>query len=103
MIQAIVSKKFAIENAHTLKVALKHGAYSSLKTLFSKKPNDITQMVEDSGLRGKGGGGAPTGKKWRLMPENDERPAYLIVNADESEPGTCKDREIMQRDPHLLI
>ncbi len=60
--------------------------------------------MKASGLRGRGGAGFPTGLKWSFMPkESDGRPAYLVVNADESEPGTCKDREIMRHDPHTLI
>jgi NADH-quinone oxidoreductase subunit F len=60
--------------------------------------------VKTSGLRGRGGAGFPTGLKWSFMPkQSDGRPSYLVVNADESEPGTCKDREIMRHDPHLLI
>ena len=60
--------------------------------------------MKASGLRGRGGAGFPTGLKWSFMPKADPaRPAYLVVNADESEPGTCKDREIMRNDPHLLV
>src|SRR5207344_3423523 len=64
----------------------------------------IIQQMKDSGLRGRGGAGFPTGLKWSFMPkEVKDRPHYLVVNADESEPGTCKDRDIMRHDPHLLI
>lgn len=72
---------------------------------FLKKGRDwIVDEVKNSGLRGRGGAGFPTGLKWSFMPkESDGRPAYLVVNADESEPGTCKDREIMRHDPHTLI
>ncbi len=103
MITKIVSKNFDIPNSHKLEVALKHGRYSSLKKLFTMKPEDVTQEVVKSGLRGKGGGGAACGPKWQLMPPVDERPRYLIVNGDESEPGTFKDRQIFEYDPHLLI
>ncbi len=102
MIQRIVSRKFDTPNAHTIDVALAHGGYANLAKAFEMGPDAIISAVEASGLRGKGGGGAPTGKKWRLMPR-DDRPAYLVVNADESEPGTFKDRQILQYDPHLLI
>lgn len=67
------------------------------------KPEEVTAEVTKSGLRGKGGGGAACGPKWELMPPVDERPRYLIVNGDESEPGTFKDRQIFQYDPHILI
>ncbi|MEO1919804.1 MAG: NADH-quinone oxidoreductase subunit F, partial [Paracoccaceae bacterium] len=64
----------------------------------------VVDQVKESGLRGRGGAGFPTGLKWSFMPkESDGRPSYLVVNADESEPGTCKDREIMRHDPHTLI
>lgn len=103
MVVNVVSKKFNIPNYHTLEVAQKNGAYSSISKLFTMEPSDVTEEVVNSGLRGKGGGGAPCGPKWKLMPKDDPRPAYLIVNGDESEPGTFKDRQIFQYDPHLLI
>ncbi len=103
MVTKIVSKNFDIPNSHKLEVALANGRYSSIKKLFTMTPDQVTAEVTKSGLRGKGGGGAPCGPKWELMPKNDPRPAYLIVNGDESEPGTFKDRQIFQYDPHLLI
>ena len=103
MITRIVSKNFDIPNSHKLEVALANGRYSSIDKLFTMKPEEVTAEVTKSGLRGKGGGGAACGPKWELMPPVDERPRYLIVNGDESEPGTFKDRQIFQYDPHLLI
>ena len=103
MLVKVVSKKFDIPNYHKLEVAQQNGAYSSIEKLFTMTPDDVTTEVVNSGLRGKGGGGAACGPKWQLMPKNDPRPAYLIVNGDESEPGTFKDRQIFQYDPHLLI
>jgi NADH-quinone oxidoreductase subunit F len=103
MITKIVSKNFNIPNSHKLEVAIANGRYSSITKLFSMTPDEVTAEVTKSGLRGKGGGGAACGPKWELMPKNDPRPAYLIVNGDESEPGTFKDRQIFQYDPHLLI
>ena len=103
MITKIVSKNFDIPNSHKLEVALANGRYSSIDKLFTMKPEDVTAEVTASGLRGKGGGGAACGPKWELMPPVDGRPRYLIVNGDESEPGTFKDRQIFQYDPHLLI
>ena len=103
MITKIVSKNFDIPNSHKLDVALQNGVYSSIDKLFTMDPDAVTAEVTKSGLRGKGGGGAACGPKWELMPKNDPRPAYLIVNGDESEPGTFKDRQIFQYDPHLLI
>jgi NADH-quinone oxidoreductase subunit F len=79
------------------------GAWSDTKALIDKGHDWIINEVKASGLRGRGGAGFPTGLKWSFMPKNDPRPSYLAVNADESEPGSCKDREIMRHDPHLLI
>ena len=99
----IVSRKFDIENSHTLEVAKANGAYRALEKAFSQKPEEIVETVKSSGLRGKGGGGAPAGPKWELMQQNDPHPSYLVVNCDESEPGTFKDRQIITKDPHLLV
>ena len=99
----LVSKKFDVENSHMLKAVLPHGAYSSLKKASSMTPMEIINEIRESGLRGKGGGGASAGDKWLLMPQDDTRPSYLVVNCDESEPGTFKDRQIITKDPHLLI
>lgn len=99
----IVSKNFDIPLSHTLDVARANGRYTTLETLFSKSPDAIITEVEKSGLRGKGGGGALTGEKWRLIPSPSDKPIYLVVNADESEPGTFKDRQILEFDPHLLL
>ena len=79
------------------------GAWSDTKALIDKGHDWIINEVKASGLRGRGGAGFPTGLKWSFMPKSDPRPSYLVINADESEPGSCKDREIMRHDPHLLI
>ncbi|MCC6671400.1 MAG: NADH-quinone oxidoreductase subunit F, partial [Planctomycetes bacterium] len=93
-----------IEGAHTLAVAQKHGAYEALRKILKEGITyaQVIQVVKDSGLRGRGGAGFPTGMKWSFMPDpaKDPRPRYLAVNADESEPGTCKDRVLMEQDPH---
>ncbi len=73
------------------------------KDMIARGHEAVIEEVKASGLRGRGGAGFPTGLKWSFMPKDDPRPSYLAVNADESEPGTCKDREIMRHDPHLLI
>ncbi|MHC3995791.1 NADH-quinone oxidoreductase subunit NuoF [Thiomicrolovo sp. ZZH C-3] len=99
----IVSRRFGTPNSHTLESALADGAYMRLKEAFAMGPEAIVARVDASGLRGKGGGGAPAGSKWKLMPREDPRPSYLAVNCDESEPGTFKDRQIISKDPHLLI
>lgn len=84
--------------------ARKRGAWDNTGGLIQKGRDYIIDEMKASGLRGRGGAGFPTGLKWSFMPkENDGRPHYLVVNADESEPGTCKDREIMRNDPHILL
>ncbi len=87
-----------------LEGAKKRGAWDNTKGLIEKGKDWIINEMKASGLRGRGGAGFPTGLKWSFMPKPDAaRPSYLVVNADESEPGTCKDREIMRNDPHLLV
>jgi NADH-quinone oxidoreductase subunit F len=87
-----------------LKAAQMRGAWDGTKALIDRGKDWIIAEMKASGLRGRGGAGFPTGLKWSFMPKPDPaRPSYLVVNADESEPGTCKDREIMRNDPHLLI
>jgi NADH-quinone oxidoreductase subunit F len=84
--------------------ARKRGAWDGTKAILDKGRDALVNEVKASGLRGRGGAGFPTGVKWSFMPKTvGERPHYLVVNADESEPGTCKDREIMRHDPHLLV
>ena len=87
-----------------LKGALQRGVWDQTKSFIDNGRDWIVNEVKASGLRGRGGAGFPTGLKWSFMPkQSDGRPHYLVVNADESEPGTCKDREILRNDPHLLI
>ena len=87
-----------------LEAAKKRGAWHLVPEMLQQTPEWICDQIKASGLRGRGGAGFPTGLKWTFMPkEVRDRPHYLVVNADESEPGTCKDREIMRHDPHLLI
>ena len=88
----------------SLKGVLSRGHWSGTGEILKRGQDWIIEEVKRSGLRGRGGAGFPTGLKWSFMPkESDGRPCYLVVNADESEPGTCKDREIMRHDPHTLI
>jgi len=86
-----------------LKGAMQRGAWYKTKEILLKGHEWILKEIKDSGLRGRGGAGFPSGLKWSFMNKPDTRPKYLVVNADEGEPGTCKDREIMRHDPHLLI
>ena len=88
----------------SLKAAKKRGDWDGTKKILEMGPEAIIEEVKTSGLRGRGGAGFPTGLKWSFMPkETDGRPSYLVVNADEGEPGTCKDRDMMRHDPHKLI
>src|SRR5579862_7415725 len=88
----------------TLEGARSRGAWDGTKAILERGQDAIIKSIKDSGLRGRGGAGFPTGLKWSFMPkEVKDRPHYLVVNADESEPGTCKDRDIMRHDPHLLV
>lgn len=103
----IVSRKFELENSHTLEIAKANGGYNAVEGAFKMTPEEITEEIMKSNLRGKGGGGGVTGTKWKNMRAWREDKGYdesfLIVNADESEPGTFKDRYILAKDPHLLI
>lgn len=90
----------------SLKGAMSRGHWSGTKGFINNGADWVIDQVKASGLRGRGGAGFPTGLKWSFMPKperSDGRPSYLVINADESEPGTCKDRDIMRHDPHTLI
>lgn len=81
----------------------KHGGYQMLRKALAMEPSAVGDEVKKSGLRGRGGAGFPAGVKWGFIPPNNQKPVYLICNADESEPGTFKDRQIIHKDPHQLI
>ena len=98
----ILFKDINKKGLHTMKVYEELGGYKSLKKAFTQKPEEIVEAVKASGLRGRGGAGFPTGLKWGFLAK-DVFPRYLCCNADESEPGTCKDRELLLKNPHLLI
>ena len=80
-----------------------NGGYLGLKKALNMQPEEIVDLVKESGLKGRGGAGFPTGLKWSFMAKNTKKANYLICNADEGEPGTFKDRELMLKDPHLLL
>ena len=86
-----------------LDAARKRGDWDGTKDLLAKGKDWIISEMKESGLRGRGGAGFPTGLKWSFMPKESDRPSYLVVNADEGEPGTCKDRDMMRHDPHKLV
>lgn len=99
----ILFENINVEGIRKLNVYRAHGGYSSLEKTFSKKPEEIVEEVKKSGLRGRGGAGFPTGMKWGFIAKPPGVARYLVCNADESEPGTFKDRYLMERIPHLLI
>jgi NADH-quinone oxidoreductase subunit F len=96
--------RVSLKDSHTLDVYRANGGYESLrKVLTAMTPDDVINEVKKSALRGRGGAGFPTGMKWSFVPKDSPKPKYVVCNADESEPGTFKDRYLMERDPHLLI
>ena len=99
----VLSKHFGDREAISLDGWKKRGGYTALRKALDMAPTDIVNVVKDSGLRGRGGAGFPTGLKWSFMKLGDGKPHYLCCNADESEPGTFKDREIMRWTPHALV
>ena len=99
----ILSKNWGKPGSASIAFYLEDGGYETARKALSMTPEQIVQEVKDSEMRGRGGAGFPTGMKWSFVPKNAPKPTYLLCNADESEPGTFKDREIIEKDPHLLI
>jgi NADH-quinone oxidoreductase subunit F len=99
----VLSQYFGDADARTFKGWTKRGGYEALAQSLKMDPVAVTDVVKESGLRGRGGAGFPTGLKWSFMPKEKKKAHYLCVNADESEPGTFKDREIMRWTPHALL
>jgi NADH-quinone oxidoreductase subunit F len=99
----VLSADWGTERAWTLSAYQDAGGYSALESALKMAPDDLIALVKDSGLRGRGGAGFPTGMKWSFIPQDNPKPKYLVVNADESEPGTCKDIPLMMATPHTLI
>jgi NADH-quinone oxidoreductase subunit F len=99
----VLSAHWDEPDAFTLAAYQRHGGYQALRKALAMAPGEVLQMVKDSGLRGRGGAGFQTGMKWGFIPQGDTGPHYLVVNADESEPGTCKDVPLMMASPHTLI
>jgi NADH-quinone oxidoreductase subunit F len=103
MSERVLLRHRGIPDYHRLEVYERHGGYEAVRKALSLPPQQIVDMVKSSNLRGRGGAGFPTGMKWSFLPKPSEKPVYLCVNADESEPGTFKDREIIEYDPHQLL
>ena len=99
----VLSAHWDAERSWTLETYLANGGYEGLRAALAQPAADVVQTVKDSGLRGRGGAGFPTGMKWGFLPAPDGGPRYLVVNADESEPGTCKDIPLMLATPQTLV
>ncbi len=101
--EPVISKYFGVQDSYTLKFYESHEGYSTARKYVGTNPAEMVNTVKESGLRGRGGAGFPTGLKWSFLAKNTGKPIYLAVNADESEPGTFKDRYILEDDPHQLL
>ncbi|MBI2212068.1 MAG: NADH-quinone oxidoreductase subunit NuoF [Acidobacteria bacterium] len=99
----VLTKNVGKPGSASIDTYISGGGYESLKKALKSTPDELVQLVKDSEMRGRGGAGFPTGMKWSFLPKDSPKPRYLLCNADESEPGTFKDRVIIEHDPHLLI
>src|SRR5260370_18026810 len=99
----VLSKRFGLEGSETLEVYLANDGFQAFLKAKEMTPEAIIEEVKTSALRGRGGAGFPTGLKWSFVPRTSPKPRVIVVNADESEPGTCKDRLLMEYDPHQMI
>jgi NADH-quinone oxidoreductase subunit F len=99
----VLSAHWADADSFTLAGYERAGGYRALRQALHLQPSDVVTLVKDAGLRGRGGAGFPTGMKWGFIPQDNPKPKYLVVNADESEPGTCKDIPLMMATPHTLV
>jgi len=99
----VLSAYWDEKDSFTIAAYTRHGGYKASAKALAMDPDAVIQLVKDSGLRGRGGAGFPTGMKWGFIPQGDEKDHYLVVNADESEPGTCKDTPLLMANPHVLI
>ncbi len=99
----IITKRFGLPNSASIDTYLAHEGYQAFMKAVEMTPEQIIEELKISSLRGRGGAGFPTGMKWSFIPRDNPKPKYVVVNADESEPGTCKDRLLIQNDPHQLI
>jgi NADH-quinone oxidoreductase subunit F len=99
----VISQRFTLENSASIDTYLAHDGYIAIKKVLQMTPEAIIDEMKASNLRGRGGAGFPTGMKWSFIPRKTDKPRYVICNSDESEPGTCKDRLLMEYDPHGLI
>ncbi|WP_240181668.1 NADH-quinone oxidoreductase subunit NuoF [Nocardioides sp. 616] len=103
MLTPVLTDNWGDERSWTLEAYEAQGGYAALHKALGMSQDDVITAVKDSGLRGRGGAGFPTGMKWGFIPQDNPKPKYLVVNADESEPGTCKDIPLMMASPHTLV
>jgi NADH-quinone oxidoreductase subunit F len=101
--EKVLTRNIDKENSQSLEVYEAGGGYQALRKTLTIAPGDVQEEIKKSGLRGRGGAGFPSGLKFSFMPKDSDKPAYLICNADESEPGTFKDRVLIEKDPHLML
>jgi len=101
--EVTLSKRWFVPDGYTWEAYKKDGGYEGLKAALKLSPEEVIEQVKKSNLRGRGGAGFPAGMKWSFVPKEAKKPKYIVVNGDESEPGTYKDRYILARDPHLCI
>jgi NADH-quinone oxidoreductase subunit F len=99
----VLTDNWGDERSWTLAAYEARGGYRALDKAFAMAPEAVIEAVKESGLRGRGGAGFPTGMKWGFIPQDNPKPKYLVVNADESEPGTCKDMPLLMANPHVLV
>ena len=99
----VLSAHWDEPDSFTIAAYKRHGGYGALAKALKSTPDEVIALIKDSGLRGRGGAGFPTGNKWSFIPQGDNKAHYLVVNADESEPGTCKDMPLLLANPHSLI
>ena len=103
LLTPVLTRNWGDDRAWQLAAYERQGGYAAMRTALAMTPADVVTAVKDSGLRGRGGAGFPTGMKWGFIPQDNPKPKYLVVNADESEPGTCKDIPLMMASPHTLV
>ena len=99
----VLSANWDEKDSFTIEGYKRAGGYQAVTKALTMEPDAVITMIKDSGLRGRGGAGFPTGSKWGFIPQGDNKEHYLVVNADESEPGTCKDTPLLLANPHVLI
>ncbi|HZE65930.1 MAG TPA: NADH-quinone oxidoreductase subunit NuoF [Sporichthyaceae bacterium] len=103
MLTPVLSRHWDDPDSWQIDAYERHGGYNAARKALSMDPDALIALVKESGLRGRGGAGFPTGMKWSFIPQGDGKPHYLVINADESEPGTCKDIPLMLANPHVLV